>query len=229
MVVGSGKVAQSLLRAFRSAGYLVRHWHRQSQKTIAALAVGVEYTFVAVPEYAWSSLANQLKDTSPVTVSGSMTKRDFRSLGLESVEVFHPLMTFAGPMSLVGAPIAVSSPRLATYARAIGAKPFKVARDRTLYHAAAVVSAAGILTTARLAAELLQASGVKDLRVLAPIMHRALDNALTLGAAGLTGPVARGDEATIKAHERAIRASTTGALQLYRALVVGMRRMAKRG
>src|SRR6201999_1691478 len=37
-------------------------------------------------------------------------------------------------------------------------------------------------------------------RMLGPLLSAALDNALRLGDAGLTGPVARGDDGTVAAH-----------------------------
>ena len=42
-------------------------------------------------------------------------------------------------------------------------------------------------------------------RMLGPLLGAALDNALRFGDAGLTGPVARGDDGTVAAHLAAIR------------------------
>lgn len=36
--------------------------------------------------------------------------------------------------------------------------------------------------------------------MLAPLLHAALDNALRLGDAALTGPVSRGDAGTVRKH-----------------------------
>ena len=56
------------------------------------------------------------------------------------------------------------------------------------------------------AADLLRAAGVADpARMLAPLLSAALDNALRLGDAGLTGPVARGDADTVASHIAALR------------------------
>jgi predicted short-subunit dehydrogenase-like oxidoreductase (DUF2520 family) len=54
--------------------------------------------------------------------------------------------------------------------------------------------------------------------MLGPLLGVALDNALTLGDAALTGPVARGDAETVAAHVAAIRAAAPGALPAYLAL-----------
>jgi len=48
-------------------------------------------------------------------------------------------------------------------------------------------------------------------RLLAPLLSAALDNALRLGDAGLTGPVARGDAATVAAHVAALEAAPASA------------------
>src|SRR5581483_11759553 len=50
--------------------------------------------------------------------------------------------------------------------------------------------------------------GVPDpARMLTPLLSASLDNALRLGDAGLTGPVARADADTVAAHLTALRAS----------------------
>ena len=51
--------------------------------------------------------------------------------------------------------------------------------------------------------ELLSRAGVDEpRRVLGPLLRAALDNALRLGDAALTGPVARGDAGTVAEHLR---------------------------
>src|SRR6201999_1698331 len=55
-------------------------------------------------------------------------------------------------------------------------------------------------------------------RMLGPLLSAALDNALRFGDAGLTGPVARGDDGTVAAHITAIAAREPGAVPAYRAL-----------
>jgi predicted short-subunit dehydrogenase-like oxidoreductase (DUF2520 family) len=43
--------------------------------------------------------------------------------------------------------------------------------------------------------------------MLGPLLSASLDNALRFGDAGLTGPVARGDAATVAAHVAALEAT----------------------
>jgi predicted short-subunit dehydrogenase-like oxidoreductase (DUF2520 family) len=54
--------------------------------------------------------------------------------------------------------------------------------------------------------------------MLTPLLSAALDNALQLGDAGLTGPVVRGDADTVAGHIEALRAASPEALRAYIAL-----------
>ncbi len=121
----------------------------------------------------------------------------------------HPAMTFTGT--------AVDLPRLAGVSWGVtahdrsfaadlvadlGGVPEWVAEgDRALYHAGLAHGANHLVTLVNEAADLLRAAGVREpARVLRPLVTAALDNALTGGDAGLTGPVARGDAGTVARH-----------------------------
>ncbi|WP_460868509.1 Rossmann-like and DUF2520 domain-containing protein [Rhodococcus aerolatus] len=87
----------------------------------------------------------------------------------------------------------------------VGAEPVRVPEaQRTLYHAALAHGANHLVTLVRDAAQALAAAvagaGAPPERVLAPLLSAALDSALRLGDRGLTGPVARGDAATVSRH-----------------------------
>src|SRR5690606_6775821 len=87
-------------------------------------------------------------------------------------------------------------------AAAIGLRPVEVEdADRAAYHAAASI-AANFLVTLEAAAERLAATAGIDRAALLPLAQAALDNwAQVGGERALTGPIARGDEATV-AHQR---------------------------
>ena len=69
------------------------------------------------------------------------------------------------------------------------------------------------------AADLLAAAGIEEpRRVLAPLLGASLDNALRLGDQALTGPVARGDAATVEAHLAVLKNQSELAAASYRAL-----------
>ena len=66
---------------------------------------------------------------------------------------------------------------------------------------------------------MLAAAGIEEpRRVLAPLLGASLDNALRLGDQALTGPVARGDAATVEAHLAVLKNQSELAAASYRAL-----------
>jgi predicted short-subunit dehydrogenase-like oxidoreductase (DUF2520 family) len=90
---------------------------------------------------------------------------------------------------------------------------------RPLYHAGLASAANHLVALVAQSADVLRAAGVNDpARMLAPLLSAALDNALRLGDAGLTGPVARGDADTVAEHVRALAGTSPEALRAYVAL-----------
>ena len=72
---------------------------------------------------------------------------------------------------------------------------------RTLYHAGLAHGANHLVTLVVQAMELLRDAGASDpAATLRPLLTAALDNALTMGDAALTGPIVRGDIETVRAH-----------------------------
>ena len=134
----------------------------------------------------------------------------------------HPVMTFTGRPDdvdrLRGTSFGVTAPevlRPAAEALVIemGGEPVFIAEEhRDLYHAAIAGAANHLITLVAQAMDLLRTAGVAEpARLLAPLLSASLDNALRFGDAGLTGPVARGDAATVAAHVAALEASTPAA------------------
>ena len=79
--------------------------------------------------------------------------------------------------------------------------------DRIGYHAALSHGANHLNTLVAQAMDLLRAAGVDDpSAVLRPLLTASLDNALAYGDAALTGPVARGDINTVRAHTETLAA-----------------------
>jgi predicted short-subunit dehydrogenase-like oxidoreductase (DUF2520 family) len=141
----------------------------------------------------------------------------------------HPVMTFTGRPDdvdrLAGVSFGVTAPaalRPAAEALVIemGGEPvFIEEANRGLYHAALASAANHLVTLVVQAGDLLSAAGVPDPpRMLAPLLSAALDNALRLGDAGLTGPVARADADTVAAHIEALAGASPEALRAYLAL-----------
>jgi predicted short-subunit dehydrogenase-like oxidoreductase (DUF2520 family) len=120
----------------------------------------------------------------------------------------HPLQTFSlsrGPEQLDGAWAAVTAEtdeaRAAGFelAALLGLRPFELADEaRTLYHAGAVFASNYLVTLHRAASLLLESAGAPP-EALEPLMRQTIENGFEL-----TGPISRGDWATVDAHRAAI-------------------------
>jgi predicted short-subunit dehydrogenase-like oxidoreductase (DUF2520 family) len=130
----------------------------------------------------------------------------------------HPLQTFdpsGDPAQFDGAWAAVTGETAEALAVArelaetLGLRPFELAdEDRTLYHAGAVFASNYLVTLERAAVRL----GVPP-EALVPLMTRTIENGFDL-----TGPIARGDWATVEAHKQAIREAQPELEHLYETL-----------
>jgi predicted short-subunit dehydrogenase-like oxidoreductase (DUF2520 family) len=130
----------------------------------------------------------------------------------------HPLQTFdrsGDPAQFDGAWAAISGETEEALAVAseladlLGLHSFELAdADRTLYHAGAVFASNYLVTLQRAAVRLgVPAEG------LVPLMKRTIENGFEL-----TGPIARGDWATVEAHKLAIRETQPELENLYETL-----------
>lgn len=141
----------------------------------------------------------------------------------------HPVMTFTGTSidlaRLSGCPFGVTAPAaILPVADALvlemGGEPVHVRDElRPLYHAALAHAANHLMALVGSSADLLREAGVAEPRaVLEPLLTAALDNALRSGDQALTGPVARGDADTVRAHLAAVAAVSDESAAAYRAL-----------
>jgi len=131
----------------------------------------------------------------------------------------HPLQTFTrtrGPEQLDGAWAAVSAEMAEAlalgfdFARALGLEPFELDDGaRPLYHAGAVVASNYLVTLHEAAAGLVAAAGAPP-EALEPLMRRTIENGFEL-----TGPIERGDWATVETHRAAIREARPDLEPLY--------------
>ena len=168
---------------------------------LAALVNGLAATGSLRPGtlVAHTSGAHGVAVLAPLTRSGALPL------------ALHPVMTFTGTevdlQRLAGACFGVTAPdelRLAAEALVIemGAEPVWIEESaRPLYHAALAVGANHLVTLVAQAEDMLAQAGVENpARMLGPLLGAALDNALRRGDQALTGPVARGDAGTVRAH-----------------------------
>ncbi len=150
----------------------------------------------------------------------------------------HPLMTVpagSGGDRLRGAAAAVAGTTPAarecarTLATWLGMHPFVLAdADRAAYHAAASVASNFLLTLEDAAERIAAGTGLRR-EQLVPLVRATVENWAQLGSrAALTGPVARGDEATVAAQRAAVAQHTPELLSLFDALTIATRSLAAR-
>lgn len=145
-------------------------------------------------------------------LAGSMGVEVLRPCALAGagVAAVHPAQTVpdgAGADVFVGQAFAVTAgPGDRDWARELvadlGGVPHDVAeRDRVAYHAALVLGSNAVAAAASAARQVLLATGLEDPSAfLGPLAGQSLANVLSSGAAAITGPVVRGDVATVRAH-----------------------------
>jgi predicted short-subunit dehydrogenase-like oxidoreductase (DUF2520 family) len=195
-VVGAGRVGTALAERLAGAG----------------LAVGAdadpELVLLCVPDRAIPEAAAAIAPGPWVAhVSGATPLAALaphvRRFGL------HPLQTFTtrrGAEQLDGAFAAITAEsgeareRGFEVARVLGLEPFALAEEsRDAYHAGAAIASNYLVTLRRAAGSLLESAGAPP-HALDVLMRRTIENGFEL-----TGPIARGDWATVDRHVAAIR------------------------
>jgi predicted short-subunit dehydrogenase-like oxidoreductase (DUF2520 family) len=207
-VIGSGRVGSAVATRLRERG-------------VAVGADDPQLVLLCVPDGAIADTARGLTPGPWVAhVSGATPLA-----ALEPHErrlSVHPLQTFTrsrGPEQLDGAWAAVTAEtdeardvgfRLA---ETLGLRPFELDdAARTLYHAGAVFASNYLVTLQRAATLLFESAGAPP-EALEPLMLRTMENGFEL-----TGPISRGDWATVTAHRAAIEAERPELEHLYETL-----------
>jgi len=148
----------------------------------------------------------------------------------------HPVMTFAGRPEdvdrLAGATWGVTAleelrPVAESLVLEMGGEPVWVPEPaRALYHASLTIASNHLVTLVNDALGLLAGAGVAEPgRLITPLLNASLENVLSLGDGALTGPVSRGDVATVATHVDTLRRAAPHVLPSYLAMA---RRTAER-
>lgn len=195
---------------------------------------GFDAVLLAVPD---SQIAVAAEAVSP----GPMVGHCSGALGLDVLaphEAFglHPLMTvtLAGAQfAEAGAAVAGNTPAALAFAHqlaiTLGLHAVEIAdADRAAYHAAASIASNFLVTLEDAAETLLRTTGA-DRQLLVPLVRAAVENWAALGGPkALTGPIARGDEATVARQRAAIGERTPELLELFDAMATATRALAAR-
>jgi len=231
-VIGAGRAGRSFAKAIDD----LVDWDvidmRGRGVAIDDAAADVDLVLIATPDTVVADVAAAIRPGRAVVahVAGS--------LGLDVLAphdrraALHPLMSLPdaeiGAERLTGGWFAVAGdPLVADLAAALGGRTFEIADDdRALYHAAAAVASNHLVALLGHAQRLGASVGVPADALMALALGSA-ENAVALGpAAALTGPAARGDEATLVAHRDAIGRRAPRELAAYEAMLAEARRLA---
>jgi predicted short-subunit dehydrogenase-like oxidoreductase (DUF2520 family) len=199
--------------------------------------INAEVVWFCVPDGAIRTAAFFLRDKTDwkgriaLHCSGALSSDELAELRARGAAVAsaHPLMTFVkgSRPPLAGVPFALEGDRKALRAakaiiKNLEARTFAIRKaDKAAYHAWGMF--ASPLLTALLAAgeSVAAAAGVRPVAArqrMLPILRQTLENYARLGAPeSFSGPIARGDVATVKKHLEVLRA-VPGAKEIYVAL-----------
>lgn len=194
-VIGSGRVGSAVAARLRERG-------------VSVGADDPELVLLCVPDGAIAAVAADIEPGPWVAHVSGATPLAALAPHARRFSV-HPLQTFTharGAEQLDGAWAAVTAEtedgRAAArwLADTLGLRPFELADSaRTLYHAGAVFASNYVVTLHRAASLLFEAAGAPP-EALEPLMRRTIENGFEL-----TGPISRGDWATVTAHRAAIQ------------------------
>ena len=237
-IVGDGRLGRALAAALRGARLAVAGPAGRGQTPAPADAVLLcvpdsEIPAAAAVAAGQAPLVGHTSGATPLTALAPSRATPF---GL------HPLQTFAGddpPERFRGAGCAVAgaTPEALAFATrladAVGMRPFPIAdAARPAYHAAASIASNFLVTLMAAAEQAAAAAEVEPARaraLLAPLVRSTVENWAALGPErALTGPVARGDEATVAAQRDALEASAPQIVPLFDELAEHTRALAGR-
>jgi predicted short-subunit dehydrogenase-like oxidoreductase (DUF2520 family) len=207
-VIGSGRVGSALTARLRERGLDVD-------------ARPPELVLLCVPDAAIAETSASIEPGPWVAHVSGATPLAALEPHVRRFSV-HPLQTFTrarGPEQLDGAWAAVTAETedaLAVglwLAETLGLRPFELDDSaRTLYHAGAVFASNYVVALQRAASRLFEEAGAPP-EALEPLMRRTIENGFEL-----TGPISRGDWATVDAHRSAIHVGRPELDDLYETL-----------
>jgi predicted short-subunit dehydrogenase-like oxidoreductase (DUF2520 family) len=237
-VVGAGRLGTALAAALRESGCEVDGPAGRGEVPRGEAIV------LCVPDSEIGAAAARVAGAAPLVghTSGATPLAALEPARAAGAAVFglHPLQTFTGAgdrdrFAGAGCAVAGSTPEAlaaaAALARRLGMRPFELPEEgRAAYHAAASIASNFLVTVEAAAEEAAAGAGLEAAEaraLLAPLVRASVENWAALGPErALTGPVARGDEATVAAQRAALEESAPHLLPLFDELVERTRALA---
>jgi predicted short-subunit dehydrogenase-like oxidoreductase (DUF2520 family) len=227
-IVGAGRLGRALASALPAAGIAV-----DGPLGRGADGGAADVVLLCVPD-------GEIRAAARCIPVGPLVGHCSGATGLDDLaphEAFglHPMMTvtaegagFAGAGAAIGGTTARALAAADALAEALGLRAFEIEdADRAAHHAACSI-ASNFLLTLEDAAETLaiSAGGRRDL--LVPLVRATVENWAREGAgAALTGPIARGDEATVARQRAAVAERAPGFAAAFDALADATRAVAR--
>jgi predicted short-subunit dehydrogenase-like oxidoreductase (DUF2520 family) len=223
-VIGLGNWGSSLAAGLDAAGLLASRIHVKHRSSRARLNAGL--LWLCVPDAAIQTTAEwlvaQRADLGGQVVvhsSGALDRSVLaaaESAGAQTGSV-HPMMSFptrrivplTGIRFAVEAADAAGRRELFALVKRFGGKPFAIdSQGKAMYHAGAMFGSPLLIATLAAGVRVLEHAGVAEkdaLALLGPIAAATVANVQKQGLArSFSGPLARGDAATIKLHRKAL-------------------------
>jgi pantoate--beta-alanine ligase len=229
-VVGPGRLGTALAAALREADVAV-----DGPAGRGEIPEGCDAIVLCVPDGEIEAAAAAVAGAAPLVghTSGATPLSALAPAGGAGFGL-HPLQTFSGASTGLaafdgaGCAIAGSTAEALAFAadlaRTLGMTAFEIDDEgRAAYHAAASVASNFVVTLQAAAERIAAGAGLEPeeaRQLLLPLLRRTLENVGALGPErALTGPVARGDEATVAAQRRAVAEAAPELLDLFDQLV----------
>ncbi len=234
-VLGAGKVGRALAKALVKAGDRVEL--RPARKGVPTKRIDADVIVLAVRDKQLGPVAGDLA-ASGVVPRKAVVVHNAGALPADAlaplepvcagIAQMHPMISFAsrtffptltkGHVHVKGSPVAERRAR--TLAKRIGMTPRTFSKlDTVGYHAAAGLVANGAAALAAVGADLLVVAGVpREVapKMLGPLLRSVAENVEALGfPEALTGPIRRGDPASIEKQLAILRERLPGALPLF--------------
>ncbi len=223
-VIGDGRAGGSFARALSAVGWQLAGVAGRGDD-IAGAADGVDALLLCVSDGAIEAVASSVEPGSAPVIHVSGSRGLDVLAGHRRKGSVHPLMTL--PDAERGAArlrdrcrfAVAGDPVTGELVDALGGTAFEVPDERrALYHAAASVAAGHVVALAAQVERLAKAAGVPS-DAYWPLLLAAVDNMVETDPAGaLTGPAARADWDTVRAHVGAVGSVSATDRSLYLAL-----------